>query len=298
MQRPNFLIVRMPLDPSVTSLAVFAPGLLGGSILLKARALGFRELRVWARRKETCEAALAKSLATMASNNAAEVAEGADMLFLCAPVEAMPDLARAIACGKPAAHAIITDVGSVKEMVMREVAPVFDAAGLCFIGSHPIAGGSKGGMEEARADLFAHAPCILTPSGETPPAALARLGAFWAALGCSCSMMTPELHDRVVARVSHLPHIAAALTTLAAFQPDPGYAQYSGGGLRDTTRVAGGSPDMWRGILMNNREAVLPVLRDFLTEGHSLLAMLEREDGPGVEKLLARAKALHATRYT
>ena len=288
-------------DLSAMHLAVFAPGLLGGSILHDARALGCRNLRVWARREAALEETRDLKLADMTSTDAAEVATGADLLILCPPVEAMPGLAAQICQGRPAAGAIVTDVGSVKAMVMEQVAPVFAQAGLTFIGSHPMAGGSKGGLAEARRGLFQDAACILTPGGDPQEAAndkaLRRLEAFWTALGARCTVMDPALHDQVVARVSHLPHMAAVLTTLAAFQPEPSWADYSAGGLRDTTRVAGGDPGMWRGILLNTKSAVRSALQDFLREGQDLLTLLENDDATGIEQLLTKARDLHATRY-
>jgi len=278
-------------------LAVFGPGLLGGSLLHDARALGAGELRVWARREESLAAVRRAGLADFASTEAAAVAESADVLLLCVPVGGMKMLARQLASARSAAGAVFTDVGSVKGMVMREVAPVFAAAGLTFIGSHPMAGSERTGLEAARHGLYQDAACILTPAEETPRAALQRLHAFWQALGCRTSEMDAAAHDAIVARVSHLPHVAAVLTTLAAFRPDAAAAAFAAGGLRDTTRVASGDPSMWREILMENCDAVLPALRDLRDVSTQFIALLENGDAAALQTMLEEARQLRASRY-
>lgn len=280
-----------------TRLAVFGPGLLGGSLLHDARTLRARELRVWARREESLAAVRRAGLADFASTDAAAVAEGADILVLCVPVGGMKMLAQQLTAAPSAAGAVFTDVGSVKGMVMREVAPVFAAAGLTFIGSHPMAGSERTGLEAARRGLYQAAACILTPAADAPRAAVERLHGFWQALGCRTSEMDAAAHDVIVARVSHLPHAAAVLTVLAAFRPDAAAATFAAGGLRDTTRVASGDPAMWREILMENREAVLPALRDFREVAARLIALLENGEAAALEVMLEEARQLRASRY-
>lgn len=278
-------------------IAVFGPGLLGGSLLHDARALEAGELRVWARRDEALEKVRAAKLADFASTDAAAVAAGADILVLCVPVGGMKELAQRISPAAVAAGAVFTDVGSVKGMVMREVAPVVTAAGHHFVGSHPMAGSERAGFEAARAGLYQNAACILTPVSGADPGSVERLREFWQALGCRTSEMDAATHDQVVARISHLPHAAAVLTALAAFQPNPVAAQYAAGGLRDTTRVASGDPAMWCEILLENREALLPALqdlRDVLTRFTSAVA--QGESGT-LLAMLTEAQRLRATRY-
>jgi prephenate dehydrogenase len=278
-------------------LAVFGPGLLGGSLLLQARALGVRELRVWARREESLADVRARGLADIAGSDPVEVAKGADVLVLCVPVGGMKALAEQLVSSRPAAGAVFTDVGSVKGMVMREVAPVFEAAGFQFIGSHPMAGSEKGGMSGAKADLYQNAACILTPVHGTAESAIARLHDFWRAMGCRTVEMDAATHDAVVARISHLPHVAAVLAALTALRSDPRAADYAAGGLRDTTRVAAGDPVMWREILMENRDALLPALRDLRAAAEEMIAALETGDGPLLQARLEEARRLRQTRY-
>ncbi len=278
-------------------LAVFGPGLLGGSLLHDARALGAKELRVWARREESLEAVRRAGLADFTSTGAAEVVKGADIAVLCVPVGGMKELAHQLAAAVPSPQTLFTDVGSVKGMVMREVAPVFTGAGLTFIGSHPMAGSEKTGFAAARAGLYRDAVCILTPPPGTPEEALGRLRDFWQALGSRIREMGAMEHDEAVARISHLPHAAAVLTTLTAFRPHPQYTELAAGGLRDTTRVASGDPSMWCEILMENRAAVLAALVEFRDNAAALRDALESRDHAALKAVLTTAQQLRATRY-
>jgi prephenate dehydrogenase len=279
------------------SLAVCGPGLLGGSVLMEARALGFRECRAWSRRLEGVAAVRASGLVDHASDDVCAVVRGADVVVLCVPVEAMPRLAEEMVPVLAGTEVVVTDVGSVKGWVEERVAPVFAAAGISFVGAHPMAGSEKGGLGEARCGLFAGAACIVTPRDED--AAAARLvRRFWEAMGCRVTAMTAGEHDRTVARVSHLPHAAAVLAALTALGPDPAVGRFAAGGLRDTTRVASGDPSMWRGILVTNREAMMPVLAEFRAQTDRLMGLLERGDGEALQALLEEAKRLRGTRYS
>lgn len=283
--------------PQDIRLAVFGPGLLGGSLLHDARALGFGELRVWARRQESLDEVRALGLADFVSTDPVAVAAGANVLVLCVPVGGMKRLAEQLITARPAADAIFTDVGSVKGMVMQTVAPVFAAAGLHFAGSHPMAGSERTGLSAARAGLYQGAACILTPPPGSSPEVMERLSRFWRWLGCRPSLMDAAQHDEVVARISHLPHVAAVLTALVALRGDRDRAQYAAGGLRDTTRVASGDPGMWREILEENREAVLCALRDLGGAVAEFQAALEGGDSTLLLARLEEAKELRAARY-
>jgi prephenate dehydrogenase len=278
-------------DFSSTRLAIFGPGLLGGSLLLAGRALGIADIRIWGRSERSI--AEAAPFADLATTDVAAAAKGADFLILCVPVEAMPALAVDLCRSRSwAPTAIVTDVGSVKGMVMRHVAPIFAQAGVDFVGSHPMAGSERAGFAQAKADLFVEAPCIVVPSENA--AATARVVAFWEALGSRVTRMEAARHDHVVARVSHLPRVAAAATLFSALGRDASDADFAANGLKDTVRVAGGEAPMWRGILEANRDAVLPCLVDLRDAIDDFIELLRREDGAGLEKRLAEAKALRA----
>lgn len=270
---------------------------MGGSLLIEARALGFRQLRVWARREASLSAVRERGLADFTSTDARAVADGADLLVLCVPVGGMKSLSEQIIGAALPPGAVTTDVGSVKAAVLAGAGAVCREAGVAFVGSHPMAGAETAGLEAARGDLFQNASCILTPDSATSAAALAKVDAFWQALGCRTALMDADRHDALVARISHLPHLAAVAATLASFQPDPGMAQFAAGGLRDTTRVASGPPDMWREILMENRTAILPALADFHRVTGDLLEILQDADDERLLRVLTEARQLRATRY-
>ena len=201
----------------------------------------------------------------------------------------MPALARQIATADLAPDCLITDVGSVKGQVVRELEPIL---GSRFIGSHPMAGSEKTGIEAAKAHLFEKAACLLTPTAHTEKADLQRLRDFWQALGCRLLEFAPDEHDTKVARISHLPHMMAVVTTLAALRGDPSAAQCVAGGFRDTTRVSAGDPGLWTGIALGNRPALISQLQEASSTLAELLHILETSDEAALRQFLATAKAL------
>ncbi|MES2705769.1 MAG: prephenate dehydrogenase/arogenate dehydrogenase family protein [Verrucomicrobiota bacterium] len=283
---------------SDTTLAVFGPGLLGGSLLLEARARGVRQVRVWGRRETSLQQVRERNLADFSSTDACETAKGADLLILAVPVGAMAGLAGEICRASLPPEAVVTDVGSVKAAVLAGAGEVCRQAGIAFVGSHPMAGAETPGLDAARAGLFEKAACLLTPDSATDPAALEKVDCFWQAIGCRTSRLDAHRHDEVVARISHLPHLSAVAATLAAFRPDASMAQFAAGGLRDTTRVASGLPSMWREILMENRTAILPTLKDLHHVTGELLEILGNEDDDRLLAFLEEARRLRATRYS
>lgn len=275
--------------PDERIISIYGPGLLGGSLALAIRErMSGTKLRFWARR-ESAEAGIrARGIEAEFFTDAAAAASGASLIILCTPVETMAALARQIAAGALAEDCLITDVGSVKGQVVRELEPILGAR---FIGSHPMAGSEKTGIEAARADLFEKAACLLTPVAAAP-AGLARLRDFWSALGCRLLEFGPEEHDVKVARISHLPHMMAAVTTLAALRRDPSAVACVAGGFRDTTRVAGGDPGLWTGIAMGNRAALIDRLREASGALAELIDILETADEAALTAFLAEAQAL------
>jgi len=277
--------------PLVAKLAILGPGLLGGSLAGAVRRAGLAgEVRVWARRREAAERVAARGWADFASDEVGAVVEGADLIVLATPVGVMPDLARQIVAVRErlAVEVLITDVGSVKGFVAANVAPIFDAAGLTFIGSHPMAGAETAGFEAAREDLFEGAACILTP----PAAALPRLCDFWRQLGCRLFTMTPDEHDAAVARVSHLPHVAASAVALAVLRGAGDGVAVAGRGFRDTTRIASGDPELWTEILAENRAALVAPLEDLIARLGEVLDFVRRSDDDHLRRFLAEAKSL------
>jgi prephenate dehydrogenase len=284
------------------ALAVIGPGLLGGSLLFDARRLGWPDVRAYVRREAAAEHIRQQHLATTATTDLPTALRGADVIVLATPVGTYRSLAEQIVAHKGilAQQVLITDIGSVKEMVLAGAGEVFSRAGLAFVGAHPMAGGHEKGVHAAKAGLFQEAACILTPrqgENEKTPA-IQQAIAFWQALGCRTALLDARTHDTTVAHISHMPHLAAVAVTLAALAKDPSLAEYAAGGLRDTTRVAAGDPPMWREILTENRSAVLQSAQELKNQIEHLIGCLQSHDDEKLQNLLEKAKSLRDARYS
>ena len=272
---------------SLQKISVLGGGLLGGSLALSP-AVGHR-VSVWSRRAEAT--AIARSRGMNASSDLAEAVCDADLLILCVPVGSMAELLQgAIAAGLPE-HCLITDVGSVKRLPHHTLRPILRETGRHFIGSHPMAGGEKGGIEHARDDLYQGAACLLTNDEAAPAEMCQTIECFWQSLGCRTAWTTAGEHDAIVARVSHLPHALACIGARVSLQ-EPAWGAYCGNGLRDTTRVAAGNPAMWAEILLENRDKVLQTLQTSRDEIDALSQLLESSDRASLEQWLDEAKRL------
>ncbi len=268
-------------------ITLYGPGLLGGSLALAIQEqFPETKLRLWARRAEAENGIRARGIDAEFFTDPTAAASGASLIILCTPVESMAALAQQIAMADLPADCLITDVGSVKGQVVSELEPIL---GKHFIGSHPMAGSEKTGIEVARANLFVNAACLLTPRAG---ADATRLRHFWETLGCRVLEMSPEEHDVKVARISHLPHMMAAITTLAALRSDPGAVSCVAGGFRDSTRIASGDPSLWTGIALANRPALTAQLRVASAALTELLEILDKPDEAALRRFLAEAKAL------
>jgi prephenate dehydrogenase len=280
-------------DTAPGTVAIFGPGLLGGSIALALRKYSPEiRLRIWARRESSAKDLAAKGIESYFSTDAKAVCKDSELIVLCTPVQSMPQLAHEIAESKLEDHCVVTDVGSVKTSVVAQMETIFARSPAGYIGSHPMAGSESAGLAAARADLFKGAACILTPTLFTAEAALSRTRFFWQMLGAHTLEMSPEEHDRKIARISHLPHLIAAAVTRAALLHDASSAECAGNGFRDATRIAAGDPDLWTGIVQENRAEIIESLRDARDEVSDLLAMLEKMDDKALRRFLAEAKAL------
>ncbi|MBE7539028.1 MAG: prephenate dehydrogenase/arogenate dehydrogenase family protein [Opitutaceae bacterium] len=274
----------------IETIAILAPGLLGGSVAMAARARGAaRRIVIWARRPEV-RLQVAKQPWCDAIASTPEIAAGeADVVVLAAPVERIVELARAIAPHlKPGS--VVTDVGSTKGSLVRACT---NALGIQahFVGSHPMAGSEKTGWENGSAELFLRRVCFVTPLPSTDAAALEIVSRLWSDLGASVATLSPDEHDEIVAHISHLPQvIASTLCTFLSQRPAP-WRNFSGGGLRDTTRIAASDPAIWVEILRNNRDEILRALRGFQSEMESFHAALANGDWIEVESRIERGKA-------
>jgi len=275
------------------TIAILGGGLLGGSIALAANTLTpHPTTRLWARRPATATRAHELGIEHATHDLTAAVAN-ADLCILCVPVGAMPALlADAISAGMPN-DCLVTDVGSVKSAPHRLLDPLMAGRSGHFIGSHPMAGSERKGIEAIQSTLMRNAACILTNDGNAPPQETERLENFWQALGCRTSWMAAAAHDERVARISHLPHIVAASAARISLR-NPEEGAFGGGGLRDTTRIAGGDPEMWAEILTENRTALLGLMRETIADFSEILDLLEAGDHEAVREWLEHAKKLRA----
>ena len=265
-------------------IAILGPGLLGASIMQAAKSRGLAgRLTAWSRREETREWCAGQPWCDAVFAAPEECVRGADLVVACVPVDRIgPVLAQV----RPAmdADAVVTDVGSTKATVCRAAAAALSEE--IFVGAHPMAGSEKSGAAHASPELFAGRVCFVTPTARSAEPVVARVEKFWEALGMRVVRETPEAHDRIVAQVSHLPHaLAAALSALLAAQPGD-CGRFAGQGLRDTTRVAGGDPELWRAIFQENRPAVLAALAAYQQVLQRLYAALAAEDMAAVTALL------------
>ena len=194
---------------------------------------------------------------------------------------------------------IVSDVGSVKGPLVGQVESLVPA-GVHFVGAHPIAGKESSGVGEGSVDLFTNALCLITPTANTDPQALRMVQHVWETMGSIVRSIDPFVHDWILGAVSHLPHVAAfalmnALTDLEQ-QTDAGnndrcsLLDYSGGGLRDTTRIAASSPEMWRDIFLWNADNLLTMTEAMETHLQRFKALLQAKDGPGLEREIAKAR--------
>ena len=278
-------------------LTILAPGLLGGSVAMAARARGAaRRIVIWARRPETRLALRGQSWCDVVADSPEEAVRSANLVVLAAPVEKIIELARQIAPVLPAG-AIVTDVGSVKGELCRACHAAMTARAF-FIGSHPMAGSQKTGWENGTADLFEKRICFVTPlpvandatSAAQQQQAAETVARFWRDLGGEVSTVTPDEHDEIVAHISHLPQaIATSLCTFLA-QKNPAWRNFSGNGLKDTTRIAASDATMWIEIFQQNRDEVLRALSQFQDELQSLQAALANRDWPELRTRLERGK--------
>ncbi len=272
-------------------LAIFGPGLIGGSVALAARERGLcSRLALWSREEPERAEARRLAVADLVTDDPAEAVRGADLVLLCVPPAALPSLARRLA-PHLAPDAVVSDVASVKAGLVEDLSAVFqhpDGSGSRFVGAHPMAGAERHGLGAARADLFERCICLLTPVADrTLSTAVEKVSRFWEGLGARVRPMTAQAHDEAVALVSHLPHlVAAALAGL----PEDEATECAGPGWRDMTRLAGGAPELWTEILSHNRQPVTYALRGMISRLNEVLELLETGRDADLESFLADAK--------
>lgn len=276
-------------DGVVDQLTILAPGLLGGSVAQAAHTRGVaKKTVIWARRPEIRDTLRQQPWCSEVASTAAEAVRNANLIVIAAPVERIIDLAREIAAALPPG-CLVTDVGSVKGELCRACHQAMPAHAT-FIGSHPMAGSQKTGWENGSPSLFEGRTCFVTPLPGTRTDAVESVSIFWASLGGKVATVSPDVHDEIVAHISHLPQAIA--TSLCAFlaRKDGAWRAFAGGGLRDTTRIAGSDATMWIEIFQQNRDEVLRALTGFQDELQALQSAIANREWEEVREQLVRGK--------
>jgi cyclohexadieny/prephenate dehydrogenase len=276
-------------------LAVIGAGLIGSSIARAARAKGVAKTIVTtARTEKTRKRVVELGFADVVVDTNALAAMDADCVILCVPVGDCGEVAKEIASAlKPGA--IVSDVGSVKGAIVRDMAPHLPK-GVHLVPAHPVAGTEHSGPDAGFAELFENRWCILTPEDGVDSVAVKKMEAFWRALGSNVEIMGAEHHDLVLAITSHLPHLIAynIVGTAADLESRTlsEVIKFSAGGFRDFTRIAASDPTMWRDVFLNNKDAVLEMLGRFNEDLSLLTRAIRNGDGEALFDLFTRTRAI------
>jgi cyclohexadieny/prephenate dehydrogenase len=285
----------MNRSPAFQKIALIGFGLIGGSIARAAREQGLAgEIVATARSEKTRARVTELGIVDRVVESNIEAVKDADLVILCIPVGACGAVAAEIAA-RLAPGATVSDVGSVKGAVVRDMSPHLPA-GVHFVPAHPVAGTEHSGPDAGFAELFVNRWCILTPPPGTDAAAVERLAAFWRLLGANVETMTAEHHDLVLGITSHLPHLIAY--TIVGTAEELGQVtrsevlQFSAGGFRDFTRIAASDPTMWRDVFLANKDAVLEMLGRFNEDLATLTRAIRRGDGDTLFDQFTRTRAI------
>lgn len=273
-------------------ITIIGVGLLGGSIGLAARKNRVAaEIAGFVRRDKNLRDCEKFGAVDFATTDLLAAVSNSDLIIFCTPPAQMTALAKQIL---PALKrgAIVTDVASVKAEIVRELESIIARSGAHFIGGHPMAGAEKTGVAAARANLFENAVCVLTPTKKTNAAAVKKLEQFWKSLGARVLKLDAAQHDLFVSRTSHLPHVLAATLANLVLNPASSKNQTAlcATGFRDTTRVASGSPEMWRDIALANRKNISNSVDAFIVELKKFQTALKKCDAKGILNFFETAK--------
>jgi cyclohexadieny/prephenate dehydrogenase len=281
--------------PHFQRVALIGFGLIGGSIARGARAQGLAgEIVTTAHSSKTRARVAELGIVDRVVETNAEAVKDADLVILCIPVGACGPVAAEIAPHLKKG-AIVSDVGSVKGAIVRDMGPHIPD-GVHFVPAHPVAGTEHSGPDSGFAELFINRWCILTPPEGADASAVDRLREFWAALGAKVEIMTPDHHDLVLAITSHLPHLIAYTIVGTADElaqvTSSEVIKFSAGGFRDFTRIAASDPTMWRDVFLSNKDAVLEMLGTFNEDLAKLTRAIRRGDGEALFEHFTRTRAI------
>jgi len=274
-------------------LCIIGVGLLGGSLARVCKKKNLvSSVSGFGRNLESLKLAKQLGVIDSYSDDLSEAVKGADLVVFCSPVGTIVSrLREALPHFSPGC--LITDVGSVKHSLVSEIDAMMPD-NLFFVGSHPIAGGEKSGVSASTDDLFFGAKCIVTPSAKTSPTALTRLRDFWTEVGMDVIDMSAEEHDLILGAVSHLPHIIAftLINTLADVRSKncADVSDFSGKGLKDSSRIAASDPVMWRDICLHNKETLLNLIGEFQRKLDMTRQCIENNQSEQLESTFRKAQ--------
>lgn len=272
-------------------IAVLGSGLLGGSMALAVQSrLPEVSVALWGRRQQGVDDARQRGIQSV-SNDLSEVLEGVDVIVLASPVGAMLEILEACISTCSLEGVVVTDVGSVKTTPRDILGPRISEVGAKYIGSHPMAGSEQAGVASAQEDLFDGAACFITNDFGHSDEDVSTVRELWQGIGCHCCMASSEEHDKVMARISHLPHMLASVGALVGLK-EPGNAKFAGNGMRDTTRVASGHPGMWAEIFLSNKDSLKEPIEEVIAYLREMLALMDDSSEEAIVTLLEQAKKL------
>jgi len=276
------------------NVAIIGLGLLGGSLGMALKDKGYHRLG-WARRPETRTLALEIDAVDQTADELAIVLAEADITILCLPIPKIMEFCEQYATlFKPGS--IVTDIGSVKEVIVNRAEAAFADIDVEFVGSHPMAGTEKSGLESSFPELYDGAAIFVTPTGKSSNKAVQEINNLWQAINTNPVEISVKEHDNLVAHTSHISHVLALALSLAVLDCDDDVKQnrYDGcaSGFRDTSRITSSNPQMWREIIENNQPAVLDVVKSVEEEWHEIRSVIENKEFDKLEALFSKGKVL------
>ncbi len=276
-------------DIEFKKIAIIGVGLIGGSFALSLKKVGYTGRIIGiGRKKENLLKAKDIGVIDECFTAASDGIKDADLILFSTPVGQFQKILEEVR-GSIKEGAIITDVGSVKLDVVKRLEPLMPK-GVSFVGSHPIAGKESSGIVDATAELFAGTRCVITPTSNTSKEALDMIANLWQALGSKVIIMTPEEHDLIFAAVSHMPHVVAYTLVNTLLELNKDILLHSGPSLKDMTRVALSSPEMWRDICSSNKDNIIQSLSRLISSLGHIKELLEKSDWHGLEEEFKKAQ--------
>ena len=285
----------------IRNITILGVGLIGGSLGLALKAKGFRgKITGLGRRMQTLDIALERGAVDDATTDFCTGLHDADIVVIGTPVDLIPKMVQRIVEIRTSdpRTLLITDVGSIKGPIVEDIENFLNTSDLYFVGSHPMAGSEQTSVAAARVDLLEGAKCIVTPTDNTHPQALQLITDLWRFVDTQICYLSPTDHDLLIAGASHLPHLIASIltNTVGEIGNDTARAlDFAATGFRDTTRIAAGSPQLWRAIFMQNAHSLLPMIDSTIENLAEFKTLLEAQDDVEIERLLAHAKMLRDT---